>query len=235
MARYTDKLVATLRQRYEHTDQPMYSIAAEFDIGTRTLQRLVNSEGWSKRSERPRGLPVAVRLLEEARALGAKHNASDTADGGVGWAKRSAPANASPQSDASPDEGCVGTAPAAPLPTLQAEPSAIDRLEALVVEQIEAARTQVTGKRRAATASDRIAHRLATLTQALRTLHGMRAGNFPHSDFSEQETLPDDDMPSDIDEFRRDLARRIDAFVASRTDAADAGSDSERAPVDEAG
>jgi hypothetical protein len=28
-----------------------------------------------------------------------------------------------------------------------------------------------------------------------------------------------DDMSRDIDEFRRDLARRIDAFVASRADA----------------
>ncbi len=33
---------------------------------------------------------------------------------------------------------------------------------------------------------------------------------------------PDYDMPADIDEFRNELARRIDAFVASRTDEGDA-------------
>lgn len=71
MARYTQKLVGALRQRYENTNQSMHSIAAEFDIGTTTLRRLVNSEGWSKRSKRPRGLPVAMQLLEEAKALAA--------------------------------------------------------------------------------------------------------------------------------------------------------------------
>ncbi|MGH6665343.1 MAG: hypothetical protein ACREB2_10655, partial [Pseudolabrys sp.] len=69
MARYTDILVATLRQRYEGTAQPLHVIATEFEISTRTLERLVTREGWSKRSLRPRGQPVAVQLLEEARAL----------------------------------------------------------------------------------------------------------------------------------------------------------------------
>jgi hypothetical protein len=36
-------------------------------------------------------------------------------------------------------------------------------------------------------------------------------------------TEDDDPVPTDIDEFRRELARRIDALVASRTDGADAG------------
>ena len=71
MARATPELVRTLRQRYENTDQLMTSIAAEFEIGVRTLQRMVMTQGWRKRSLRTRGLPIAVGLLEEAKALGA--------------------------------------------------------------------------------------------------------------------------------------------------------------------
>ena len=79
-------------------------------------------------------------------------------------------------------------------------------------------------------ASERSARTLAILTQTLHALQRLRAGSLP-----EQETPHDDDMPRDIDEFRRDLARRIDAFVASRTDAADADGNSGLKPVDEAG
>jgi hypothetical protein len=52
---------------------------------------------------------------------------------------------------------------------------------------------------------------LATLTRTLRELNGLlgRHQTRGHDD--------DDDVPEDIDEFRRELARRIDAFVASRT------------------
>jgi hypothetical protein len=111
--------------------------------------------------------------------------------------------------------------------------SAIDRIEALVVKEIEAEETVrklFRGKRRVATTSERNARTLATLTQTLHALQRLRVGSLP-----EQETLTDDDMPYDIDEFRRDLARRIDAFVASRTDAGDAGGDSGPKPVDAAG
>ncbi len=273
MARYTDTIVAALRQRYEKTDQTIHSIAAEFDIGSRNLQRMVITHGWARRSERVRGLPVAMQLLEQAKTLGAvpppergrsiceanrvgvKQDETPTATlplaGGVGWAKRSAPTKVSPQAAASPIDGCVGTAPTAPLPTLPAappptsaierieqlpgggNPTAIERIEHLVVQQIEAeeaARAQLGGKRRAATASERSARTLATLTQTLHALQRLRAGALP-----DQETLHDDDLPRDIDEFRRDLARRIDAFVASRTDAADADGDCALKPVDEAG
>ncbi|HZL30742.1 MAG TPA: hypothetical protein VFC54_06735 [Pseudolabrys sp.] len=77
------------------------------------------------------------------------------------------------------------------------------------------------------------AQALATLIQAIRTLKGMRGSG--RTDTGPIEDDDDDDMPRDIDEFRRDLARRIDAFVASRSDAADADGDSGPAPVDAAG
>ncbi len=43
----------------------------------------------------------------------------------------------------------------------------------------------------------------------------------------------DDDLPADLDAFRIDLARRIDAFIASRTEPRDADGDAGPAPVAE--
>jgi hypothetical protein len=70
----------------------------------------------------------------------------------------------------------------------------------------------------------RTAQTLSSLTETLQKLQRLRcAVPFSGSD--------DDDMPADIDEFRNELARRIDAFVASRAEPRDASGDSAAAPV----
>jgi hypothetical protein len=213
MARYTEAVVAALRQRYENTDQLMTSIAAEFGIGLRTLGRMAHTQGWRKRSLRTRGLPIAVQLLEEAKALATSAHSRESGN----------PALAEhPSEELGPrfrgDE--------------REKSSPIDRLEALVVKEIEAeeaAHAQRRGKHSVAKTSERNARTLATLTQTLHALQRMRAGENPeHENFNDDY----DDMPRDLDEFRRDLARRIDAFVASRTDGNDAGGNAEPQPVD---
>ena len=232
MARYTEKLLATLRNRYENTDQTILSIAAEFDIGSRNLQRLVTKHRWAKRSKRVRDVPRAQRLLEEAKALAADLPPPER---GRSDCQRVRPAWAGPMTDSAVRVGVPREE--TPTPTLplsgEGSLSAIDRIEALVAKEIEAEETVrklFRGKRRVATTSERNARTLATLTQTLHALQRLRAGSLP-----EQETLTDDDTPHDIDEFRRDLARRIDAFVASRTDAGDADGNSGVTPVDAAG
>lgn len=54
---------------------------------------------------------------------------------------------------------------------------------------------------------------MATLVKTLRELSVLGESM---SDARDKD-IPDDDGPRDIDEFRRDLARRMDAFVADRT------------------
>lgn len=107
--------------------------------------------------------------------------------------------------------------------------SAIDRLERLVEKELdaeEAVRAQLGPLPRNPADAERTARTLSTLTQTLHALQRLRSGlGFQSHD-------DDDDMPRDIDEFRRDLARRIDAFVASRTQRADAGGDPESDAVD---
>jgi hypothetical protein len=236
MARYTDSVLAAARHRYENTNQPLRSIAAELLIGERNLQRLVTTDGWAKRSQRVQGLPVAMQLLEEAKALGAVTLPPQS--GGEG---RLAPEGAS-RGGGNVDEQAQAPPTPDPSPPLPpgsspgvaeggASPSAIDRIEKLVVKEIEieeAARAQLALKPRVASASERSARTLATLTQTLHALQRLRAGAMPH-----QESLYDDDMPEDIDAFRNELARRIDAFVASRMGEEAAADDSAPATRDE--
>jgi AcrR family transcriptional regulator len=64
---------------------------------------------------------------------------------------------------------------------------------------------------------ERDARVLAVLVKTLRELSAL--DETKTGDISKDATYDDDEGPRDIDEFRRELARRMDAFVASRTGA----------------
>lgn len=214
MARYSPELLAALRQRYEETDQPMTALAAEFGIGITTLQSLVRKNGWTARSQRMRDCPPAQRLLEEAQALVAslperemfapQATPTPTLPLAGGGSEAVAGATALPQ----PLDAAHSPASVAAAPNL----SPVERLEALVVKELEAEeamRAELNTRPRARHEAERCARTLSVLTQTLKTLQGMRAGGAGGYAF-------DDDMPADMDAFREDLARRIRAFVESR-------------------
>jgi hypothetical protein len=73
--------------------------------------------------------------------------------------------------------------------------------------------------------AERTARTLGSLTDTLHKLQRMSCAIPQAADY--------DDMPTDIDAFRIDLARRIDAFVASRTEPGHADGDAGAVPVDE--
>jgi hypothetical protein len=108
--------------------------------------------------------------------------------------------------------------PAAPIDAVDAAHTVLShvaRLEKLVEQEIaaeEAVRAQLGALPRKRADAQAAARTLTTLTEALHGLARLRAGVHPGGP-------DDDDIPHDIDAFRRELARRIDAFVASRTDA----------------
>lgn len=203
MASYTPEFLAAVRRRYEDTDQPMPSIAREVEIGLRTLHRMAEREGWARRSERPpRDLPPAVKLLEEARALERTHEVNIACE-----PPAREPLAREAAADAAPD-GSIGSS---------GDPLA--RIEQLVLRELEAEETvrdQLSHRPRTGSDATRCARTLAALTQTLQTLARLRAGAAPTDDTDYDDN--DDSLPRDIDEFRRDLARRIDAFVARRTD-----------------
>ncbi|MDO8878357.1 MAG: hypothetical protein Q8M24_04505 [Pseudolabrys sp.] len=215
MAQYTDEFLATARQGYESTDQPMRELARELGIGITTLSTLSEKHGWAKRSLRQRGLSPAMQLLAEVNALAAN------------GPHPSRLATLAPQDDG-----------ATPTPTLPlsggGSPSAVEPApnQADLLIKLEQILAQLIAAQQLAPAngiqSPQGARNLTLLIQSLRALQGMRGA-------ASTDTGPiddDDDMPRDIDEFRLDLARRIDAFVASRTDAGDGVENSPPAPLE---
>jgi hypothetical protein len=223
--------IAALKHRYVETDQPVREIIAEFEISLGRLNRLIEKEGWPKRQDRPpRALPAAVKLREEARMLatppprsgGEGRLASPHASRGGGPADTEAP----PTPDPSPPRasrawGGEPTECAAPpdSPATETDPAA--RIEQLVLKELaaeEAVRARLRHAPRPAADAERSARTLAILTQTLQNLQRLRAGQDSFGPPDDD----DDDMPADLDEFRYELARRIDAFVASRTDERDA-------------
>ena len=66
MRGFSSEFLTKLRRAYEQTERPVRLMAKDFGIGERTLYRFAEREGWTRM---PRGLPPALRALEEASAL----------------------------------------------------------------------------------------------------------------------------------------------------------------------
>jgi hypothetical protein len=210
MLTYTPELVAAVRQKYLYSDDTLEQIAAHFNINARDISRMRELEGWPSRYARVRRVPRIAQMLEEAKAVAAETiNLSSGEPGPPG-----APISAEGE------------------PAASALPSLVDRMERLVEQEIaaeERARAELGRSPRRRADAARCASRLATLTQTLAALARLRGGAAP-----EQGSTNVDDYPADIDAFRDEFARRIDAFVASRTDsgrAAAAGSADGRDPL----
>ncbi|UZE47592.1 hypothetical protein [Rhodopseudomonas sp. P2A-2r] len=127
---------------------------------------------------------------------------------------------------AAPVDGAGGAAPAADDAAVELPDDAVlaalplmQRLEQAVLRElrkVERRRSADGGVRPAE--AERVARTLSTLTQTLAKVRALRDGGAEGDDRDHS-----DDMPADIDDFRRELARRIDAYVAGRTDAGMAG------------
>src|SRR5512137_815535 len=64
---FTLEALAHAKHRYEETDEPQESIAADLRIHRKSLDRLAKQEGWELRKDRPpRELPPALQLSAQA-------------------------------------------------------------------------------------------------------------------------------------------------------------------------
>jgi hypothetical protein len=114
------------------------------------------------------------------------------------------------------------TAEATPPPPDATPAAVVDHLQRTVERELDAiekilARLPRLGDEGAVQA-ERAARTLASLTRTLNEVQRLRRAQAAAGITAQTESDDDDDMPRDIDEFRRELARRIDKFVASRTD-----------------
>lgn len=186
---FSPEALEDIRRRYVETDETQTSIGLDHGRSRKTIENLAKDQGWPLRKDRP------PRGLPPALKL--YKEATEA------LAQQASPdAPKADSENAAPDE--------APVPG-----SVVARLEAAVekeLRKVESLRGEFGRPEQRSIEAERIARTLATLTETLfkvRRLH--EPGNIGGSN--------DDDLPGDVDGFRLELARRIEAFVRSRTDA----------------
>jgi hypothetical protein len=194
----TDEALTYARQRYEETDESQASIAADLGTNYAALRRLAIQHGWQLRRNRaPRDLSDALRLKMAATQALAETEAA------VAEVHPPPHGNASVEANDDPsDPGATDLLPA--------------RLEAAVekeLRKVEALRHECNTAAGRTSEAERTARTLATLTETLFKVRRLREP-------LQSGQVIDDDMPADIDGFRRALAERMDMFVRSRTDRA---------------
>jgi hypothetical protein len=196
MPTLTDEAWAQMRRDYEHTDKPIDEICAEHGISSGTLRDRVRRWDWT-----PRRLPIPA---EGPPPLPAPRFDSPRAA-----APPAVPAASVPSAE--PE-----AAPAAPaLAPLPVDPALIaQRLQGAVARVLPAIETTLANL--AATTAhprevERAARALAALTRTLRELNAL-LGRYP---------VPDKDEAKTLDEFRRELARKMDAVIAARQERSD--------------
>jgi transposase-like protein len=195
---------ARIRHDYEHSERTVGEICAEHGISPGTLRDRMRRWQWTRRrppltSEGPAPLPAAAAEPPQG-------GQSQAAAPGRDNPRRDASVNdqeAPPQTGDAPDDADAG----AMVPRLQ-------RAIARVLPAVEANVARLAAVATHPRELERAARALAALTRTLRELNGLlgqcqklAAGG---------EAAEDDDTLQDIDAFRLDLARRMDAMVAAR-------------------
>jgi hypothetical protein len=225
---YTAEFMVEAKRRVEQTLQSTTSLAADLGMHHGVLSKLIQRLGWVRPegSLHRRGLTPPMRLAAAADALvqGAEQqpSAHSRASGNPG------------RIDATGSFGSEALGPRFRGDERHDNPgadlSAVDRLEQAVLKElttVETMRASLGAEPLRPMDAERTARTLSTLTETLAKLRRLRLGAQPQSETT------DDDIP-DIDAFRLDLARRIDLFVASWTDAPDGDGDPAAVAVDEA-
>ena len=201
-----------IRSDYEHTERPIADICAEHGISSGTLRDRMRRWHWTRRRApipregpppaQPPQIDAAVALLPAVPAFDAAAPSLadaqqiETAVPEVAAVPQAAAGTATDASGA-PDDIAI-------VPRLQ---SAVAR----VLPAIEATLARLTAGPAHAREMEQAARALSSLTRTLRELNGLL----------DQHKVPAaadrDDGPEDIDEFRRELARRMNAFRMART------------------
>jgi hypothetical protein len=188
--KFSPELEARGRYLFEETDASLADIAFELGIHKGTVPVIADRFGWKRYVPPLRDVPPATRILLKAEALERR--------------RETAP----------PDPAQAG-APAQPH-GVDNDPAPADlaaRLRRAVLNElaiVESLRERLKNEPQGRVAAERTARTLSTLTDTLQKLQRLQC--------AVPDNGPDHEIPADIEEFRRRLAQRIEAFVASRAD-----------------
>ena len=220
----TPELLADVRRRYEQTDEPLATMAADLGCSLETVRNIGTRENWVRYVRPPHDLTPAARLKVRAEALAKEQGAltlpprsggegrppelaqQATADG-VGGEARS---QETPTPIPSPQGG--GEDDAAPPQVAETAQQLHRELLALIAE-VKATRQRMKREGYGKSDLQEASRMVISLSGALGKLKPM----LPADPQAESDDAYDD-TPADIDEFREALARKIEAFMESRPD-----------------
>jgi hypothetical protein len=213
----TPELQAHVKRLYETSDQPICQIALDVGINESIIRRMGPREGWVRYVAPPLDLPPLATLLAEVEQLEQDRHPEVRAQSASlegCTARDSAAVGLGCPVDPPSFEGGLRPPPQDDGEATRDAPIArFIRIVTAHLDEFEAVRRdgKLLPKHHLQTA-----RALSILTEAFNRLQRLRASlNGPsHDDIA--------DMPADLDAFRDDLARRIDAFIESRADAGDA-------------
>ena len=191
--KFSPELEARGRYLFEETNASMADIAFELGIHKGTVPIVAKRRNWKRYVPPPHDVSPATRILVEADGLERRREAVQSGSDGE------------PALPAQPDGA-----------SSESESDLVARLRRAVLNEltvIESLRNRLKNEPQSRVAAERTARTLSTLTDTLQKLQRLQCAVPTNG--------PDYDMPVDIDEFRNELARRIEAFVASRIDEGD--------------
>ena len=223
----TPELLADIRHRYEHTPESFSTMAADLGCSIETVRNIAKREGWVHYQPPPRDLSPAAKLLARAEKLAAepppKRGRSPSEARRVGVEASAAfpleetPTPTLPLSGGGSGEARAGEGTAAAPQVADTAERLHRELQSLLAE-VAAARQHMKREGYGKHELREAARTIADLTASLRALQSLQC-RVPQTGAE-----PDyDDMPADLDEFRRELARRIRIFVEGRRARSGAG------------
>jgi hypothetical protein len=185
---FTEEALADMHRRCVETDETFRSIAADYDIGPKTLRRLREKLMWPERSPVVQGLRADPKLEVETEG--------------------EAEVEAEAEAEAEADDADRREEPDGPPLSI------VDRLECAVEKELAAAelkRRRIGPKPATAAEAERTIRMLKRLTETLGKVRQLRMTNTV-----ENNDVAACDIPRDIDEFRRGLARKIEILIRAR-------------------
>ena len=199
---------AQIRADYEHSETPVEDICAEHGISSATLRDRMRRWNWTRRRQ-PIPLdgppPLPAPPPGPTRGRDAAPPASPPDEPAASGLPGNAPiAPVAPDGFAAPHLVPADAADAPP----ETDPLAIARRLQVAVSRVLPAIEATLGTLAAGNTREmeRAARALAALTRTLRELNAL-LGRYP---------VPHDEGPATLDEFREDLARKIDGIIAAR-------------------
>lgn len=208
---FAPESVANARWLYEETEAPLQEVAGLLGITRSTLASRIIEWGWAPRKATKITGPACRKSPHGVRANKALSQRAKRANAKRANLKRekARPKKASPRKQ-KPEKSFAEAKTLKPLPGNVMAPAALAVRVQRVVERELDAIDQILGAIGAADAAEaeRSARTLASLARALKEVMRLAAPD------EAADADDDDPVPRDLDEFRRELARRIEALAA---------------------